>query len=66
MYKAEQVQLENHKLKQENVTLKNKVRRLQDYIDKTFDYVSILFDFSKDRRKQLVNSFIDKINFKER
>ena len=66
MYKAEQVQLENHKLKQENVTLKNKVRRLQDYIDKTFDYVSILFDFSKDRLKQLVNSFIDKINFKER
>ena len=66
MYKAEQVQLENHKLKQENETLKNKVATLKDYIDKTFEYVSILFDFSKDRLKQLVNSFIDTINFKER
>ena len=66
MYKAEQIQLENCKLKQKNITLKNKVRMLQDYIDKTFEYVSILFDFSKDRLKELVNSFIDKINFKER
>ena len=66
MYNAEQVQLENHELKQENETLKNEVLSLKDYIEKTFEYVSILFDFSKDRLKRLVNSFMDKINFKDR
>ena len=66
MYNAEQVQLENYELKQENETLKNEVLSLKDYIEKIFEYVSILFDFSKDRLKRLVNSFINKINFKNR
>lgn len=66
MYKTEQIQLENYNLKQENENLKQKNAQLKDYIDKTFEYVSILFDFSKDTLKRLVNSFINKINFKNR
>lgn len=66
IYKAEQTQLENYNLKQENENLKQENARLKDYINKTFEYVSILFDFSKDRLKRLVNSFINKINFKNR
>lgn len=66
MSKTEQMQLENYNLKQENENLKQENARLQDYINKTFEYVSILFDFSKDRLKRLVNSFINKINFKSR
>ena len=64
--KTEQIQLENYNLKQENQNLKYEVIRLKDYINKTFEYVSILFDFSKDRLKRLVNSFINKNNFKKR
>ena len=66
MYKTEQIQLENYNLKQENEKLKQENIHFKDYIDKTFEYVSILFDFSKDRLKRLVNSFINKINFKSR
>lgn len=66
IYKAEQTQLENYNLKQENENLKQENARLKDYINKTFEYVSILFDFSKDTLKRLVNSFINKINFKNR
>lgn len=64
--KAEQIQLknyelqqENYRLYQENKNLKEEVRNLKHYIDKTFEYVSLLFDFSKNRLKQLVNSFVD-------
>lgn len=66
LYKTEQIQLENYNLKQENEKLKQENIHLKDYINKTFEYVSILFDFSKDRLKRLVNSFINKINFKSR
>ena len=66
MSKTEQIQLENYNLKQENQNLKYEVIRLKDYINKTFEDVSILFDFSKDRLKRLVNSFINKNNFKKR
>lgn len=62
MYNAEQIQIENNRLRQENNILKNEIVGLKDYIDKAFQYVSLLFDFSKDRLKQLVNSFIDKFN----
>ena len=66
MCKTEQIQLENYNLKHENENLKKENARLKDYINKTFEYVSILFDFSKDTLKRLVNSFINKINFKNR
>lgn len=66
IYKIEQIQLENYNLKQENENLKKEIVRLKDYINKTFEYVSLLFDFSKDKLKRLVNSFINKINFKNK
>ena len=66
MYKTEQTQLENYNLKQENEKLKQENIHLKDYIDKTFEYVSLLFDFSKDTLKKLVNSFMNKINLKNR
>lgn len=64
--KTENLQIENNKLKQENMNLKSEIVQLKDYINKTFEYVSLLFDFSKDRLKRLVNSFIYKINQKDR
>ena len=66
IHKTEQTQLENYNLKQENEKLKQENIHLKDYIDKTFEYVSLLFDFSKDTLKGLVNSFMNKINFKNR
>ena len=66
MYKTEQIQLENYNLKQKNEKLKQENIHLKDYIDKTFEYVSILFDLSKDTLKRLVNSFINRINLKNR
>lgn len=57
--KIQTILIENYNLKQENA-------RLKDYLNKTFEYVSILFDFSKDTLKRLVNSFINKINLKNR
>ena len=66
IHKTEQTQLENYNLKQENEKLKQENIHLKDYIDKTFEYVSLLFDFSKDTLKRLVNSFMNKINFKNR
>jgi hypothetical protein len=62
MSKAEQIQEENFELKQENTNLKKEVISLKNYIDKTFEYVSLLFDFSKERLKNLVNSFIRDFN----
>ena len=38
--------------------------KLKDYIDKSFEYISLLFNFSKERLRRLVNSFIEKINYK--
>lgn len=66
MLKAEKMQHENVELNQENQRLKKEISKLKNYIDKTFEYVSLLFDFSKERLKGLVNSFINKINFKNR
>lgn len=66
MLKAEKVQQENTELNQENQRLKKEISKLKNYIDKTFEYVSLLFDFSKDRLKNLVNSFIGKFNSKEK
>lgn len=65
MLKAEKVQQENFELRQNSQRLKNENLRLKDYIDKTFEYVSLLFDFSKDKLKNLVNSFIEKFRSKE-
>ena len=64
MLKAEKVQKENIELRQNNQRLKTENSRLKDYIDKTFEYVSLLFDFSKERLKNLVNSFIEKFKSK--
>ena len=57
---------ENNNLKRENINLNNKIVKHKDYIDKTLEYVSLLFDLSKERLRQSVNSFIEKINFKEK
>ena len=65
IYRAEKIQAENYNLKRENETLKTEVIKLKDYIDKAFEYISLLFDFSKERLKQLVNSFIEKVNFRK-
>lgn len=63
--KAEKIQQENFELKQETQRLKNEISKLKYYINKTFEYVSLLFDFSKDKLKNLVNSFIEKFKSKE-
>lgn len=60
------LQQENFNLHQQNNKLKEEIINLKYYINKTFEYVSILFDFSKDRLKRLVNTFIEKINFKDK
>lgn len=64
--KTEEIQAENQRLKQENENLLQENLTLKTYLDKTFEYVSILFDFSKEKLKHLVNSFINKLNSKER
>ena len=65
MYKTQKIQQENYNLKRENINLNNEIVKLKDYIDKTLEYVSLLFDFSKERLKRLVNSFIEKVNFRK-
>ena len=60
--KAETVQAENIRLKQENQNLKQEKFRLKDYIDKTLEYVSVLFDFPKDSLKGLINMFISSLD----
>lgn len=65
MEQAEKVQRQNDELLQENENLKRENEGLQNYIDVALKYVSTLFDFSKERLKQLINSFIRQIDRKD-
>ena len=62
MEKVDNLQVKNKDLKQENYELKKENKRLKEYIEHTFEYVSLLFDFSKNRLKQLVDTFINSLN----
>lgn len=64
--KMEQTQERNTELQRENIRLKNENSKMIEYIDKIFKYIELLFDFPKERLKDLVNSFINKFNYKER
>ena len=62
MEKVDNLQVKNKDLKQENYELKKENKRLKEYIEHTFEYVSLLFDFSKNRLKQLVDTFVNSLN----
>ena len=62
MERVDNLQVENKDLKQENYELKKENKRLKEYIEHTFEYVSLLFDFSKNRLKQLVDTFVNSLN----